>query len=159
MKIAFYPCCASDIEEPRKILKDCADEIIFCDINPKLGRSYKNEGSPNARFCIGDVKKVVSELPVINVLFYRRDSEGEGGSGKFILGDEILTGILERFPDEGGLIITDGSNSRGSNFERMIRKNGLRKHGWYFVKLPEQPFLDPYKLTIISVTRNDKIAI
>src|ERR1700684_1662993 len=91
MKTAFYPCCADDIEEPRTLLTAYADEIIFCDLNPKLLRCHKSvEGGPIdlpiATFFVGDVRQVAPKLPPISVLFYRRDSEGEGGSGVFILG-------------------------------------------------------------------------
>src|SRR5229473_455412 len=43
--------------------------------------------SPAATFLVRDVREVVDRLPIINVLFYRRDSAGEGGSGVFLLGD------------------------------------------------------------------------
>lgn len=107
---------------------------------------------PTATFVIGDVREVLPKLPTISVLFYRSDSEGEGGSGVFILGDSVLPLILERFPVEGGLIITDGSNSRGNNFRKMIQQNGLIKHGWKFTKLPEQPLAASHGLWLISVT-------
>ena len=74
---------------------------------------------PRPSFKIGDAREIISNIAVIDVLFYRRDSNGEGGSGLFVLGDAFLPHILKRFPSEGGLIITDGSNSRGSNFKRM----------------------------------------
>jgi hypothetical protein len=156
MKTAFYPCCADDIEEPLTLLKGYADKVIFCDLN----RSHKSVeggqiGLPIATFLVGDVREKLPELPQISVLFYRRDSEGEGGSGVFILGDSVLPLLLKCFPAEGGLIITDGSNSRGNNFRKMISKNGLRKHGWYFTKLAEQPLVDSHGLTIASVTRAD----
>jgi hypothetical protein len=109
-------------------------------------------GLPTSTFIVGDVREIVPSLPSINVLFYRRDGVGEGGSGVFILGDSVLPHILKRFPAEGGLIITDGSNSRGGNFRKMIRKNGLNKHGWNFAKLAEQPLVDTHRLWLISVT-------
>jgi hypothetical protein len=83
---------------------------------------------------------------------YRRDSDGEGGSGIFVLGDSVLPLILKRFPSEGGLIISDGSNSRGGNFRKMKRHSRLHKHGWNFVKLADQPLVDTHGLWFISVT-------
>jgi hypothetical protein len=163
MKRAFYPCCASDIEEPRALLKNYVDEVIFCDLNPRLSRwgnmsAEVRSDLPIAKFVVGDVRDVLPKLPTINVLFYRRDSEGEGGSGVFILGDSVLPLILERFPAEGGLIVTDGSNSRGSNFRKMIRQNGLSKHGWQFSKLTEQPFVGAHGLWMISVAPAGNLA-
>jgi hypothetical protein len=157
MKRAFYPCCASDIEEPRTLLRNYADEIIFCDLSPRLSHWAKRidgmeSDLPVAKFVVGDVRAVLPNLPAISVLFYRRDSEGEGGSGLFTLGGSILPLILERFPAEGGLIVTDGSNSRGGNFRKMIRQNGLSKHGWNFAKLTDQPLLGSHGLWMISVT-------
>jgi hypothetical protein len=101
---------------------------------------------------IGNVRDVISRLSVINVLFYRRDSAGEGGSGVFVLGDSFLPHILRRFPPEGGLIITDGSNSRGGNFEKMMRSNGMHKHGWSFTKSCDQPFIESDQLYVVTVT-------
>jgi hypothetical protein len=42
----------------------------------------------------------------------------------YILGKQWLGRILQHFPDEGGLIITDGSNSGDRIFKKMIRSNG-----------------------------------
>ena len=107
---------------------------------------------PVARFIVGDVREVLPNLSTIDVLFYRRDSDGEGGSDVFVLGDSILPLILNRFPSAGGLIISDGSNSRGGNFRKMKRQSGLRKHGWNFVRLTDQPLADTHGLWVTSVT-------
>lgn len=155
-RVAFYPCCQCDIEEPLLLLAPFADEVIFCDLNSKLlplWRKVVSSGSgvPRAEFMTGDVRKVISNIKVIDVLFYRNDNPGEGGSGVFVLGDSFLPSILERFNPRGGLIITDGSNSRGSNFKRMIRKSGMTKHGWSFRMSPDQPYLDHYGLHVVEV--------
>jgi hypothetical protein len=102
-------------------------------------------------FLIGDVREAITQVGLINVLFYRRDSAGEGGSGIFVLGDSFLPYILQRFPVDGGLIITDGSNSRGGNFKRMIRPDGMRNHGWSFRKSPGQPHLESDGLYVVAV--------
>lgn len=65
------------------------------------------------------------------MLYYKGDGVGEGGSGVFILGDRVLEWLVPKM-GANGLIITDGSNSRGSNFERMIRASGLNKFGRHF---------------------------
>ena len=43
------------------------------------------EGLPQASFLSLDVRAGLARLEKIDVLFYRRDSAGEGGSGVFIL--------------------------------------------------------------------------
>ncbi|MGH7044903.1 MAG: hypothetical protein ACREE2_00765 [Stellaceae bacterium] len=157
MSTAFYPCCAHDIEEPRALLRNYVDHIIFCDINERHSfvrnrpAGSASARSPTAELIFGDAREVVHRLPEITVLFYRRDSTGEGGSGVFVLGDSFLPLVLQRFSTHGGLIVTDGSNSRGGNFKKMIRTNGLMKHGWKFSKSSEQPFLERHQLHIIEV--------
>jgi hypothetical protein len=64
----------------------------------------------------------------------------------------FLRPLLQRFSSSGGYIFTDGSNSRGGNFKKMIRKNGLTKHGWKFSATPEQPYLSQHGLWRISVS-------
>jgi hypothetical protein len=159
MATAFYPCCGVDTKDPLILLQDYAAEVIFCDIDEGLSTRWRHIlkhaqiYSPLATLVVGDVKEIVRALPVINLLFYRHDSTGEGGSGVFVLGDSLLPLILRRFPAEGGLIITDGSNSRGRNFERMIRPSGLIKYGWKFSMASEQPFTNMYRLHVIDVTK------
>src|SRR5271166_658276 len=156
-RVAFYPCCALDIRRPLELLHDYVDEVVFCDINASLLRRWKRIVSvetaigPRPSFLIADVRKAISQVAVINILFYRRDSLGEGGSGVFVLGDSFLPHILRRFPAEGGLIITDGSNSRGGNFNRMIRPSGMCKHGWLFTKSCNQPYIETDRLHVITV--------
>lgn len=157
-RVAFYPCCHEDIEKPRLLLAGIVDEIIFCDTNTFLperwARREQSEGPslPKTTLRLNDLRDEVNHIPVIDVLFYRRDSPGEGGSGVYVLGDSVLPSILRRMNPSGGLIITDGSNSRGSNFKRMKRRSGLIKHGCRFGAPEEQPFLEKYKLWKIRVT-------
>jgi hypothetical protein len=148
-----------DIEEPLYFLSGYVDRVIFCDINPKLIDCWKNiqhkiigTGLPTVEFMVGGAKDAIPKLPVIDALFYRRDSTGEGGSALFVLGDMFLRPLLQHFPSHGGLIFTDGSNSRGGNFKKMVRRNGLVKHGWKFSTTPEQPYLDPHGLWRITVS-------
>lgn len=158
MKTAFYPCCNTDIEVPLKILSNYVDKIIFCDIDPRMRSRWErtlgeitDNHLPKAEFIVGDANEVCLGLPKIDVLFYRKDSTGEGGSGLFVLGDMFLRPLLQNFPSHGGQIFTDGSNSRGGNFKKMIRANGLIKHGWKFSTALEQPYLDQHGLWKISV--------
>jgi hypothetical protein len=156
-RVAFYPCCHLDIKRPLELLRRYAEEVIFCDIDPSLLPRWKRivgteaATEPRPSFLVGDAREVMSHIAVIDVLFYRRDSAGEGGSGLFVLGDSFLPHILERFPSEGGLIITDGANSRGSNFERMIRPSGMSKHGCLFMKCSDQPYIESDRLYVVTV--------
>ncbi len=163
-RVAFYPCCHLDIKRPLELLDRYTDEVIFCDINASLLPRWKRIVStetatePRPSFLIGDVREAISRVAVINLLFYRRDSAGEGGSGVFVLGDSFLPHLLQRFPAEGGLIITDGSNSRGSNFERMIRPNGMCKHGWLFTKSSNQPYIESDRRYVVTVAPAPAVA-
>jgi hypothetical protein len=156
-RVAFYPCCAIDIAEPLKLLHTFADEVVFCDINRLFQADWRKiaaritDAVPKAVFVNEDARTAVSAMDRIDVLFYRSDSTGEGGSGLFVLGDSFLPHLLRRFAARGGYIITDGSNSRGGNFKGMTRASGLIKHGWRFGKAPEQPLLAKHGLYVISV--------
>ena len=156
-RTAFYPCCGLDIERPLELLRPYADEVIFCDINKSLQPRWEKcvntitPSGPRPRFLIDDAREAIARITQIGVLFYRKDSDGEGGSALFVLGDSFLPHILRRFPWEGGVIITDGSNSRGSNFKKMTRPNGMRKHGWLFRRSPEQPYLETDGLHVLTV--------
>ena len=158
-KIGFYPCCCRDIEEPLSLLAPFADEVIFCDIDYRLSPYWNKTlasltDTPHTRFLIGDVREVIERIDKIDVLFYRRDSPGEGGSGVFVLGDSFLPILLNKFNPDGGLIITDGSNSRGNNFQKMVGRNGMSKHGWFFLKSINQPYVADYGLHIVEVKPN-----
>ena len=158
MRTAFYPCCNRDVEEPCRILAGEVQRIVLCDVNPSLEKHWRriptinlNDDLPATEFIVDDAFAALSRLAVIDVLFYRRDSGGEGGSGIFVLGDVFLRPLLKRFAPKGGLIITDDSNSRGSNFKRMVRRSGLAKHGWRFSASSDQPYRAQYGLWRISV--------
>ena len=134
-----------------------ADEVIYCDL--RMPRSWKqqasHDGDPQIRFLRGDVRDKIDELPVIHVLFYRHDSSGEGGSGVYILGKQWLGRILQHFPERGGLIITDGSNSGNSIFRKMIRPGGYTRKQWQCLFRPcqERLWLDTHGLYTIEVTK------
>jgi hypothetical protein len=154
---AFYPCCGSDVSEPRRLLAQYVDEIIFCDRRSFGAWSVQDDwpGLAAAHFMTGDARDVIGTLPPISLLFYRKDSTGEGGSGIFILGKQWLREILRHFPASGGLIITDGSNSGGGMFRKMTRPSGHTKSawGWKFHPAPDQELLHSHRLHKIEVTR------
>ncbi|WP_156521084.1 hypothetical protein [Magnetospirillum moscoviense] len=133
------------------------DEIIFCDIRSDLLAEWSRiayalpSGTPKASFMAANALEAIQSIPKIDVLFYRRDSAGEGGSHLFVLGDQFLKRLAPKFPPEGGLIITDGSNTRGSNFERMTRTSGMEKHSRCFGPAAVQQF-EAYGLKTIMVS-------
>jgi len=156
-RTAFYPCCASDIGSARRLLRGFVDTIIFCDTNPNLSRWVEQVAAevdepdlPEVQAMIGDARQVLEQVKTINVLFYRRDSNGEGGSGVYVLGDGYMRRLLLHFPPRGGLIITDGSNERGSWYRKMKRKSGFAKYGWRFAPASDQP-LESKGLAVITV--------
>jgi hypothetical protein len=159
-KRAFYPCCGSDVIEPRNLLRGLVNEIIYCDRNQaNVWRGLPMPADlPRAAFLRGDVRLRIADLPDIDLLFYRRDSEGEGGSGVYVLSAEWLAKILGHFPASGGLIITDGSNSRNGLFKKMIRPGGYAPASgpWCFSPSPIQTFLQKYGLHTIQVRRKDQ---
>jgi len=135
------------------ILKDYVDEICFCDIKstPSTLIFKKRLEHPTPRFKQGDARDVITQIGKIDVLFYRKDSNGEGGSRLFVLGDSFFPRILEMFNPQGGFIITDGSNSRGGIFRKMKSTSGLDKCGWHIHKMQEQPFEQDCGLWVFSV--------
>jgi len=69
---AFYPACARDIIEPRKMLKGIVDEIIFCDIKryPVWSMKSNHTDLPRAKFVVQDARELIPQLEPIDVLFY-----------------------------------------------------------------------------------------
>lgn len=156
-RVAFYPCCGDDISAPRCLLSDLVDEIIYCDLRkPKSWEQELGKGiNPKVSFVQKDVREVIADLPTLGILFYRRDSPGEGGSGIYILGKQWLEEILAHFPSYGGFIITDGSNSGSGLFRKMIRPCGYTRAlwAWHFQLSDDQPWLESLGLCKIKVTR------
>lgn len=60
--------------------------------------------------------------------------------------------ILDRFPEEGGLFITDGSNLWGKQLKRLTRPSGVPIHVWRPRPAQDQP-LESHALCIITATR------
>src|SRR5262245_40500707 len=104
-RTGFYPCCAFDIDAARRLLIGFVDIIIFCDVNPEVSRLVEQVAAeaggpylPEVRALIGDASHALEQLETIDVLFYRRDSDGEGGSGVYVIGDGYMRRLLPRFP-------------------------------------------------------------
>ncbi|MBT6175406.1 MAG: hypothetical protein HOH96_07605 [Flavobacteriales bacterium] len=165
IKRAFYPCCFRDFIQSRDILAEYLDEIIFCDIfkHPDWDKVKSKDALPKVRLVIEDAREYLKRLPIIDVFFHRNDGYGEGGSGIPFLSPRVLVQIVSQFPAEGGLIITDGKNSRGHIFKKMLRSDGYFRKEWglYFQLEKEQPFYKKHSLQIIRVTPHteEKLAI
>lgn len=146
LRTAFYPCCGADIAEPLNILRSYVDRVIFCDIDPEKELKYHQiiadikRSHSASRFIVGDAEKVIHQLLRIDVLFYRGDSGGEGGSGVGVLRRPYLGEVVARMPLPGGLIITNGPND-GGNFKRMQRSRGLEVGGWLITQSEQRPLL------------------
>ena len=117
------------------ILRDMVDVMIFCDVDSKAEKHIvksqaDSEGFPEALFECGDAWEVLMRLERINVLFYRRDSSGEGGSGVAVNSRKYLSQFVRRLPPQGGYLVTDGSNERNNVFRTMNRSLGLLLDGW-----------------------------
>lgn len=152
-RIALYPCCALDIIEPLTILRPYADEVVFCDLTD-IGYQLAREHAdivPKPIYVQEDFRRFAGTIDQFDVLFYRRDSNGEGGSGLYMLGDEWLRQLVPKLNPSGGLIITDGSNNRGNAYRRMKRQSGLKRFGRHIKPLAEQPLKNSHNLLIFEV--------
>lgn len=156
-RTAFYPCCANDISQPRQILQGLVDEILFCDLRrPKNWTVLSRTSDPvDIRFIQRSVLDILQDLPLISVFFYRRDGEGEGGSGLYLLGEELFSRVIARCRPEGTLIVTDGSNSYDGLFVKLVRPEGFTSEtwGWRFQPAKDQPWLSQYGLHIIEAQK------
>jgi hypothetical protein len=143
-KVAFYPCSADDFDESYAILDELVDEIIYCDLNISAQRKFNEQrrSFPKAQFILRDAVDEIKEIECIDVFFYRKDSNGEGGSALYFFGDKIFPFIVEKLNKNGALIISDGSNARGSNWRKMNRKNGVELYGRFFKPADEQRYLE-----------------
>lgn len=153
LKIALYPCCASDILEPLQLLEGYVDEVLFCDVSaagePLVAAHTARK--PRPTYVQRDLREYIDQVGQIDVLFYRRDGAGEGGSGLYILGDEWLRKLLPKFKQPGGLIITDGSNSRGNAYRKMRQQSGLRRFDCHVKLAAKQPLQQTQGLLIFDV--------
>ena len=96
----------------------------------------------NLHFLNKNVWDAVLNLPQIDLLFYRRDGMNEGGSGVEVLFDEFLSLVLQKFPDHGGTIITDGSNAyRDDRFDLML-EGEIQLGGFHITESKNQMFTE-----------------
>ncbi len=79
----------------------------------------------------------------IDIVFHQKDSGAEGGSAIWVLGTKtFLPKLLAKINPKGGKIVSDGSNSRGSTLERMLRPHGFEFKGFNLRLSDNQPFTD-----------------
>ena len=147
LKTAFYPCCGVDIEFPMKLLAESVGEFYFCDTGlngyKKFGQIPKNlDNDINLHFLNKNVWEAVICLPQIDLLFYRRDGMNEGGSGVEVLFDEFLSLVLQKFPDHGGTIITDGSNAYRDNRFDLMLEGEIQLGGFHKTESKNQMFTE-----------------
>lgn len=128
-RVGFYPCCASDVREPLEILAGQVDHVIFCDrfnqSNWKRSRFQTNlsvSKYPSYEFRVGPWRDVVLELEPIHLLFYRRDSNGEGGSHDSAIALSALELLFSRMSDPCW-IITDGKYDPDNLIESIVKQS------------------------------------
>lgn len=182
-RVGFYPACGLDVQESAAILAPFVDRILFCDIDRWKIRDWNRlkrtlPPRPAVDFICCDARAALVGIPRISVAFHRKDSQGEGGSALSILRGRLAGTILDRFPAEGGLFITDGSNLWGKQLKRLTRASGvpvhladgiaaIGEHGykqlrhvsgvvthrWRLRPAPDQTLLEPHGLWIITATK------
>lgn len=124
---AIYPCCANDYAEPLETLDGLVENIVFCDLRPP---SIKRPTPQKSKmfFFKSDFEVLLEEITNINILYYRRDGCGEGGSCLPVMG-ELLYKILPKM-QSNSLIITDGSNADKELWHRLSNKGTAVFAGW-----------------------------
>lgn len=160
IKTAFYPCCREDFLEPLEMLNGYVDEVVFCDPSSEVQSAFlaladsSPKNLPKAHLVSDGARRGVETLERIDVLFYRRDGTGGGGSDVLVLAKPFLPTVLNKMPPEGGLIITDGSNRGNHYYQKTFRTQGVTKFGYHLCALPpaEQPF-EKEGLHVIKVVR------
>ncbi|MDE2662641.1 MAG: hypothetical protein OXI39_06510 [Gemmatimonadota bacterium] len=165
------------------ILAPLVDRILYCDINEHLVPYWNRLKrtlplAPEVEFKCCDARAALVGVPRISVAFHRGDSQGEGGSALSIFRGRLAGMILNRFPPEGGLYITDGSNLWPKQFKRLqraggvpihladgiaaigelgyeqlTRASGVTTHRWRLRPAPDQTLLESHGLWIITATR------
>ena len=128
-RVGFYPCCANDVREPVEILAGQVDHIIFCDRSAQDGwngfrhsENFVHSKFPSFEFRVGPWRKVVSKIDPFDLLFYRRDSEGEGGSGDSAISTDALQLLFGHMSDPCW-IITDGKYDPDCLVESVVQRS------------------------------------
>ena len=93
----------------------------------------------------------IDKLPEINILFYRRDGMSEGGSGVQVLSDAYLEKLFAKFSQNGGKIITDGSNAFGHRLDKL--ELGLVTCAGFNISLSENQEFKNYRLISFDVCK------
>jgi hypothetical protein len=157
-RIGFYPACDRDYLEPLRLLKGRVDELIFCDIcsMPKL-RDLKSlrqivlaEELPNPSILVGDALVAMEFLKPVDLLYLRRDSNAEGGSGLVLLSPRRLPLVFSLIKP-GGTLVTDRSNGRDwfAQFQNG-RRSPYRASGHEMQLAEEQPWVEQGLLAFIA---------
>lgn len=148
-KTVFYPCCANDVHFPLELLGTENTKYIFCDIRSYRGWYNAKNSKQSVEFLKMDAWDAIQKLPVIDILFYRRDGMSEGGSGVEVLGDAYLVQLLKKYPINGGKIITDGSNAFGRRLDLL--KMGFVDCAGFNISLSENQEFENYELINFDV--------
>jgi len=137
----FYPCCGHDISHAISEFASYVESLHFADPfnapgNNKTQESITTHDVPHVervaaktsdpettvikehevQVHAGDgLQALYKKVPDLSVFYYRGDSPGEGGSNQRWLEPVLFHYVLSRLLD-GGLIVTDGSNS-GYNYD------------------------------------------
>ena len=95
-----------------------------------------------------------NQIHEIGVFFYRGDSLGEGGSGNLWLEFGHINEVCNKLMD-GGLIVTDGSNSGWNRRDRQYRElskyNFQSEEAMDFIHNKIRPFQDRYGRTFTCI--------
>ena len=151
-RIGFYPACGRDVRASAAILEPFVDRILYCDIDERL-ILYWDRLRPRlpptlaCEFVCGDAPSVLVGTSRITVAFQRRDSID--GSRLSIVRGRLMMAILDKFPEHGGVFITDGSNCWPKEFRRLTCQSGVTRYGWRLRPSPDQPLLDSAGLWMI----------
>jgi len=133
----FYPCAGNDLQCPIECFSNVVKNFYFVDIRqagfPQLPERYsviherqqcaKNkfvfrcrDRETDREFLIhrwrGQAEVAIRDISSIGIFFFRGDNpvDGEGSSGVLWFGKTLFNEILSRLAN-GGLIVTDGSNT------------------------------------------------
>lgn len=74
-----------------------------------------------------DAVPMLMGLENISIFFYRRDSDGDGGSEQYWFSPALFNLVLYKMVD-GGLIVTDGSNMSPYSYRKDFPWSSFKHH-------------------------------
>lgn len=89
-------------------------------------------------------------LENISIFFYRRDSDGEGGSEQYWFSPTLFNLVLYKMID-GGLIVTDGSNMSPYPYREDFPWSSFSYHN----KIVKSFYYDKIRFEYIGKLEND----